>query len=178
MGRGKPGEARLGAIENNVIQRNGYRPFLAVVVVADKSHLAAAESRAAQVVEAFHCDTAEVRVRGSAGAAVGGVEHQREFDVAHAHVLVADAVNESAVFGSRLYSETNAVLAVCAVHCQIHNTDVVYAAVGFTADGHAVSVIKMIVREHQVAAARGPAGLYRYVVIAGTDVGVGQQYLV
>jgi len=77
-----------------------------------------------------------------------GVHEDRIFRLPDADVLVNHVAHQTT--STRVRLDANSI--VCSVDRQIRNTNRIRAAIGFAADGYAVSGVEMIVRDGHVRA--------------------------
>src|SRR5262249_29485924 len=109
-------------------------------------------------------------VLGFAGVrAIGGVHEDGIRGVADADIFV-DHVGDQASAGD-VALDTYAI--VGAVDGEIGDADGAGAAIGFTADRHAVAGVEMVVDDAHVGGRPALAGFDRHVVVAGMEVALG-----
>ena len=153
-----------GVVRDLYDVENGSYPI--VLFVAVEAELASAGD--APIVE---CDVTHRRRRVafySSSGCVAGVEGDGVGRVANTDVVVDYVVRQAAARAVAL--DADAVIG--AVEGEIEDADFAYAAIGFTANGHAVSPIKVVMTDGHVGYADRTSTLDGYVVVAGADVAV------
>ena len=157
---------RVGVVavvgNEDIVERGG--GAMGVVVTVEGDFSAAGD---ANVAEGDIAEDREQIALHRACLSVRGAEDDRVGRVANADVIVDDILNEAATGGVGFDADG----VVGAVEGEVGDADLADAAVGFRADGHAVSPVEMVVDDGHVGDPAGTA-FDGDVVVAGADVAV------